>query len=94
MLDKGFQIVQPAIKYKQKIIQPIFASSERDFCGNESLCISEVASDRSGNERAVKCVKRSGYITKGLESHQSYKRMDKVWLAFLFQTNFMFKPVL
>ena len=32
MLDKGFRIVQPAIKYKQKIIQPIFASSERDFC--------------------------------------------------------------
>ena len=59
ILDKGYRVTQAALEQKQKVIQPIFASESRDFYSKESLCISEVASDRSGNERAVKFIKRS-----------------------------------
>ena len=78
MLDKGFRVVQKTLERNQKIIQPIFTSSERNFYRNESLCISEVASDQSGNKRAVRCIKCAGYITKGLETHQNFERINKV----------------
>ena len=94
ILDKGYRVVQAMIRYSQKVIQPIFASPLRNFRGKEGLCIAEIASDRSGNERAVRCVKQSGYISRGIDRNQSFERMNNVWQAFSFQCNFMFKPVL
>jgi hypothetical protein len=94
ILDKGYRVVQAMIRYSQKVTQPIFASLLRNFRGTEGLCIAEIASDRSGNERAVRCVKQSGYISRGIDRNQSFERMNNVWKAFSFQCNFMFKPVL
>jgi hypothetical protein len=53
-----------------------------------------VAADRSGNERAVNVVKRSGFLKRGLRPAQSPAQIDDVWKAWSFQANFMFKPVL
>jgi hypothetical protein len=94
ILDKGYRVIQAIYRYFQKAIQPIFSTMGFGFKGIEGLCIAEVASDRSGNERAVKCVKQSNFITDGLHSNQSFSRMNNVWKAFAFQCNFMFQPVL
>ena len=52
------------------------------------------ATDKSGNERAANVQKRAGYIQKGICSKSNLKRADDVWIAWSFQANFMFKPVL
>ena len=77
----------------QRVVQPIFATESRSFTGQEGLCVSEVASDRSGNERAVKCVKLSGFLSTGADKSQSFVRLNDVWKAFAFQINFMHRPV-
>ena len=94
ILEKGYMLIQAIYRYCQKVIQPIFSPMGFGFKGIEGLYIAEVASDRSGNQRAVKCVKQSNFITDGLHSNQSFSRMNKVWKAFAFQCNFMFQPVL
>ena len=53
-----------------------------------------VASDRSGNERAVNVCKKSGYIKRGLAPHGEPRRLNDSWLAWSFQANFMYAPVL
>ena len=52
----------------QKAIQPIFSSIGFGFKGIEGLCITEVAWDKSGNERADTCVKQAKFITDGVIS--------------------------
>ena len=52
-----------------------------------------VAADRSGNERAVKNSKASGFIKRGLKPNASPARFNNVWLAWSFQANFMFAAV-
>ena len=94
LLDKGYRVIQAILRFYQKVIQPIFASMLRNFNALEGLCISEIASDRLGNERGVKCVKHSGFISNGIGKNQSYERMNDVWKVFSFQCNFMFMPVL
>ena len=49
--DKGFMIALEAFFHKQKVIQPTFSKNGLAFAGMEGLCVSEVASYRSGNER-------------------------------------------
>ena len=93
MLDKGHRATQHVLQNQQKIIQPKFSKDKNNFTGLEALCISEVASDRSGNERAVRCVKRSGCLAGGIKQNQSFDRVNDVWKAFGFQINFMHKPV-
>jgi hypothetical protein len=53
-----------------------------------------IAADRSGNERAVKRCKMSGYLKRGLHERQDINVFADVWLAWPFQVNFMYKPVL
>ena len=40
--------------------------------------MSEIDSDRSGNEKAVNVVKRSNFITDGIECSEGFVRMDNV----------------
>jgi len=75
-------------------LQPSFAKSDSRFRRDETLSSAIVASDRSGNERAVRLTKMAGYIGRGLESTQSMERIHKSWLAWGFQINFMFGKVL
>lgn len=94
ILDKGYRISQETARNHQFIIQPNFTNAAQKFKGEEILCIAEIASDRSANERGVRVLKRSAYITDGVESSASFERMEKVTKAFSFRCNFMFKPVL
>ena len=92
-LDKGCRVTHHILRNFQTVIQPRFSKGNQNFKGIEGLCISEVASDRSGNERAVKCVKLSGYLADGAHKHQYFIRVNNVWKAFAFQINFMHRPV-
>jgi hypothetical protein len=53
-----------------------------------------VATDRSANERAVNRLKASSRIAGGIHQRQDLERAADMWIAWGFQCNFMFKPVL
>ena len=95
MMDKGFRAVTQAWRAgKQMCVQPNFARSDRHFRAYETLRSAAVASDRGGNERAVKVSKTSGYLSKGLLPNEKCNHLCDVWLAWSFQANFMYEPVL
>ena len=76
------------------MLQPDFAKSDRRFNSKEVNRSGAVSSDRSGNERAVNVSKRSGEIQRGLQKHQETSVIADAWLAWGFQVNFMYRPVL
>jgi len=95
ILDKGYRCVQAAWRAgEQLLLQPFFARSDRKFSSREVLLSGAVASDRSGNERAVNCLKSSGMIARGIHQTQDLSRFADVWKAYGFQCNFMYNPVL
>ena len=95
MLDKGYRVNVPAWRAgRQMIMQPVFANSDRKFSGRETIHTADVATSRSGNERGVNRTKQSAYIKRGLRQNANPTTMNDVWLAWSFQTNFMYKPVL
>jgi DDE superfamily endonuclease len=95
LLDKGFRVNIEAFKEGgQMVVQPAFASADRRFRASETIQIADVAHDRSGNERGVRVMKYSGYIKHGLHQGGRAERLCKVWLAWGFQANFMYRPVL
>jgi hypothetical protein len=79
---------------KHMVVQPAFSKADRRFTAHESIRTAAVAKDRSGNERAVRVMKYSDYITNGLHQGGRADRMCDVWLAWGFQANFMYRPVL
>ena len=64
------------------------------FTSKKILLSAAVTSDRSGNERAVKRIKESGMIARGIHQRQDLKIMDNIWIVWGFQYNFMFQPIL
>ena len=95
ILDKGYRCILAAWRTGgQLLLQPFFAKSDRKFNSREVLLSGAVASDRSANERAVNRMKESGMIARGIHQNQNFVRSADVWLAWGFQCNFMFKPVL
>ena len=51
--------------------------------------------EASGCEYAMeKVAKRSGFIQRGIRKQQSMAVFSDVWLAWSFQTNFMYKSVM
>ena len=79
---------------REEVKQPVFAQIDRKFRGVETLMSASIATDRSGNERAVKISKLSGLPQKVLSCTGCPKRLDDIWLVWSFQKNFMYKPVL
>ena len=75
------------------MLQLKFAKNEERFSTSETLLTENVATDRAGNERAVRYAKHSDYISIGLLSNESVETLCDVWLAWSFQTNFMYKSV-
>ena len=71
-----------------------FARSDHKFSSREVLLSGAVASDRSGNECAVKQLKLSNFIARGIHQTQDLDQFTDVWIAWGFQCNFMFEPVL
>ena len=95
IVDKGYRINLPAWRAgRQTVLQPMFARSDRTFTGLETVVSGSVASDRSGNERAVNRAKQSMILKRGLYKTGCPKHLSNVWLTWSFQSNFMFKSVL
>ena len=92
--DKGYRNVLAAWRKGQFLLQPTFARSDRHFTTFELLSSASIARDRAGNERAVNVCKRAGYIRRGLEKNQSAADLADAWLAWSFQVNFMYRPIL
>jgi len=93
-LDKGYRVTREIHAHDQKVVQPIYVSNKVGFSFEDGLCSSEVASDRSGNERAVRLAKLSDFLTDGVHNNQSFERMNIFWKCFNFLTNFMTEPSL
>ena len=95
ILDKGYRSILAAWRAGgQLLLQPFFAKSDRKFTSKEVLLSAAVASDRSANERAVKRMKCSGMISRGIHQSEGLEMMADLWIAWGFQCNFMYKPVL
>ena len=63
IVDKGYRCIMAAWRAgKQLFLQPAFARSDRKFNTREVNRSSTVASDRSGNDRAVNVAKRAGVL--------------------------------
>jgi hypothetical protein len=67
---------------------------DKRFGRKETLLTACVATDRAGNERAVKVCKRAWYVSRGFYPNMSPRRMNDAWTTWSFQANFMFDPVL
>jgi hypothetical protein len=95
ILDKGYRSNQAAWrKGGQLLLQPFFAKSDRKFTSREVLVSGAVASHRSANERAVERMKESKLVSRGIHERANLDKFADVWLAWGFQCNFMFEPVL
>ena len=95
ILDKGYRSILAAWRAGgQLLLQPFFAKSDRQFTSEEVLLSAAVASDRSANERAVNRLKANGMICRGIHARQDLVMTADFWLAWGFQCNFMYKPVL
>lgn len=94
IVDKGYRCVLAAWRKGQYLMQPKFAKSDEQFTTEDILTSAAIATDRAGNERAVNICKQSGVIQRGLRRNGSPKDLDDTWLAWSFQANFMFRPVL
>ena len=94
-LDKGYRLALAALRAgNQSVLQPFWKRSDRKFTSKELLMSAAVAADRAGNERQVNVAKRSGFIQRGIRKQQSMAVFSDVWLAWSFQTNFMYKSVM
>ena len=95
ILDKGYRSTVAAWHAgNQEIIQPDFRKSDRKFRGKETISSAGIATDRSGNERAVHYSKYSGLLYRGVHARGDFKRFDNAWEAWTFQVNFMYNSVL
>jgi hypothetical protein len=92
ILDRGYRITLDAMRMGGHfVLQPIFANTaDQQFTTEENHVSSTVATDRAGNERAVKYEKISHKIKYGLQTNQSSERLCDMWLVWGFQTNFMY----
>ena len=93
--DKGYRAKMVAHRAgKQRVLQPVWAESDRRFGRDDTLLTASVATDRGANERAVNVCKRSWFVSRGLHPNECPKKLNDAWLTWSFQTNFMYNPVL
>jgi hypothetical protein len=94
ILDRGYRVTLEAMQMGGHfVLQPIFSPVDRQFTTIETDVSSMVASDRSGNERALRYQKISHKVKHGLQTNQSAVRLCDTWLTWGFQVNFMYRPV-
>jgi hypothetical protein len=94
VLDKGYRVVEAAWRAgKQFVLQPTFAKVDQKFTTYETIRSAAIASDRGGNERAVRLAKMSAYLLNGMKQKQSVETLCDVWLVWGFVCNFIYKPV-
>ena len=91
ILDKGYRVVEAAWREgRQFVLQPTFAKADKKFTSDETIRSSTVASDRGGNERAVRLAKMCGFLQHGTESHQDINVLCEAWLGWGFICNFIY----
>ena len=68
ILDKGYRIVEVVFQEgdSQITIQLDFAKADEKFKRKEVLTSAAVATDGSGNERAIRLSKQCGLINRGM----------------------------
>jgi hypothetical protein len=94
MLDRGYRVtIKAHNEGGHYVLQPIFSDVDRQFTTEETHISSTVATDRSGNERAVKYLKHSDHITKGLRGNACSNRLSNTGLGWGYQVNFMYLSV-
>ena len=94
ILDKGYRVVEAAWREgRQFVLQPTFAKADKKFTSREVIRSSTVASDRGGNERAVRLAKMCGYLKHGTEPHQNMSMLGDAWLGWGFVCNFIYACV-
>ena len=95
ILDRGYRAKRDAWEAGLQIaIQPPSARSDRRFRGTKTIFAGSVARDRSGNERGVRVVKRSGMFHRGFKPGMDAERFQNAWRVWAFRANFMYRPVL
>eukprot|EP00957_Ditylum_brightwellii_P191651 14591117-Ditylum_brightwellii.AAC.1 len=62
---------------RQLMLQPDYAKSNMRFRGIQTLQSVSIATDRSGNERAVNVCKLSGPLKRGLEKAGDWQRLNE-----------------
>ena len=93
--DKGYRAKLVAWRAgEQKVLQPVWAESDRRFGRDDTLLTASVAHDRGANERAVNVCKRSWLVSRGFQPNGSANELNDAWMTWSFQVNFMFNPVL
>ena len=70
-----------------------FAKADTKFTSREVIRSSTVASDRGGNERAVRLAKMCGFLKYGTEPHQNMSILGDAWLGWGFVCNFIYACV-
>lgn len=93
ILDRGYRGNVAAFRKGQLSLQPPSARSDRRFRGKETIYAGAVARDRSGNERGVRVMKRSGLYERGFKEGMSAKRFCDAFLTWGFRANFMYRPI-
>jgi hypothetical protein len=94
IVSKGYHCVIAGLMKGQYLLQPMFARSDHHLTTEDILTLTAIAKDRARNECTVNTCKQSGVIKCGLLHHGSPAALDDTWLAWSFQANFMFCPVL
>ena len=98
MLDRGYRVTKVAWKFGQFVLQLTFMQSDGKFSGKDTLHSSAIASDRPGNERAVRVVKMAKFHVKymhaGSHCHYDLIRICDLCLCQGFQVNFSHLPVM
>jgi DDE superfamily endonuclease len=96
ILDRGYKVVGECFAHgKQKVLQPTFTRiAKPKFSAMDTQLTAAVAHDRGGNERAVKIAKISNFVAEGYKSTVTVDQLCDAWIAWGYQVNFMYKPVL
>ena len=95
VMDKGYRTTLVAQEQGQQMLQPAFSEGDKKFNREATLYSASIAAVRSGNERAVRHLKSSWYVTK--RAHRQGRTLEflsNVWLEYGFQVNFMYSSVL
>ena len=94
-MDKGCRCGLKARRTgKQKIHQPTFKRLDKLFSANDTIESKHTAINISDSKHAVNNEKHSGYVQQGLTKTSSVSRINDIWMAWGFQVNFMYQPVL
>ena len=95
ILDRGYRAKRDAWEAGMQLaVQPPSARSDRRFRGTTTIFAGTVAHDRSGNERGVRVVKRSGLFHRGFKPGMDAERFQNAWRVSAYRANFIYKSVL